>query len=355
MEASTSSRPFRRIVAGLGLFVAVCLAGVVGYLHAGWDYVDAMYMVIITVFGVGFGEVRPVTTPELRLFTMGLIVGGYGAAIYAVGGFVQMITEGEINRALGARRMTREIRHLGNHTILCGFGRMGRILAQELARARREFIVIDRDHEKIREATEHGYLVLAGDASDEETLIAAGVERCDTVATVLPNDAANVFITLTVRQLAPGAEIIARAEDPRTEKKLLHGGATKVVLPTAIGAQRVADLITRSGTEGFLAHAGRQGQLRDDLEQIGLKLEDLRIPSGSPLIGRHVGDIEVRGNRGFLIVAVRHADGSIVVNPSETVPLAEHDVVVVLGHTQDLPLLKSRYELRAATSYRGAR
>ena len=141
---------------------------------------DAVYMVTITVFGVGYGEVNPVETPALRGFTMAVIVGGYAAAIYAVGGFVQMITEGEINRALGARRMTREIRHLKGHTILCGFGRMGRILARELTAARREFIVVDRDHEKVREAAEHGYLVLAGDASDEETLVAAGIERCET-------------------------------------------------------------------------------------------------------------------------------------------------------------------------------
>jgi len=143
-------------------------------------------------------------------------------------------------------------------------------LARELAAAKREFIVVDRDHEKIREAAEHGYLVLAGDASDEEILLAAGVERCETVATVLPDDATNVFITLTVRQLTPGVEIIARAEDPRTEKKLIRGGATRVVLPAAIGAQRIANLITRTGTEEFLGQEAQQTDLRGGLERIGL-------------------------------------------------------------------------------------
>ena len=170
-------RPLRRLVAGLAFFFGTCVAGAVGYGLAGWSASDAVYMVVITIFGVGYGEVRPVDTPELRALTTGLIVAGYGAAIYAVGGFVQLIAEGEINRALGARRMTRGIQQLRDHTILCGYGRVGRILAGRLAESKIETVVVDRDRAKILAAEADGHLVVLGDAADEAILREAGVEH----------------------------------------------------------------------------------------------------------------------------------------------------------------------------------
>jgi len=171
------ARPIRRLLAGVFFFVATCVVGVLGYRIAGWDTIDAIYMVVITIFGVGYGEVRPVDTPELRAFTSGVIVAGYGAALIAVGGFVQLITEGEINRALGARRMNRGIRELRDHTILCGYGRVGRILARDLVEHGARLVVVDRDPKKIVEAENDGHLVLLGEASDESILEQAGVRH----------------------------------------------------------------------------------------------------------------------------------------------------------------------------------
>lgn len=348
-------RAFRRVLWGGAFFVATCAVGTVGYVIAGWTPIDAFYMVIITIFGVGYGEVRPVATPELRGFTIAVIVGGYAAAIYAVGGFVQLVTEGEINRALGARRMNRQVSKLRGHTIICGYGRIGRILARELADAGEALVVVDVDPVKVREADDDGHPTLAGDASREEVLHAAGIDHAKALATVLPDDATNVFITLGASGLNRGVEIIARAEDPSTEPKLRRSGATQVVLPAAIGAERVATLISRPGAHLLLRHADERSALQRHLEPMGLQFEELRLPAHSSLIGRTLDHIEVHGNRGFLIVGLRHANGQLDVNPTGDTPLAEGDTIIVLGHGDDLPDLRRRYQFERELTYRGAR
>jgi len=348
--------PIRRLVAGIAFFLATCAAGVGGYRLAGWSAIDAVYMVIITIFGVGYGEVRPVDTPELRAFTIGVIVAGYAAALYAVGGFVQLMTEGEINRALGARRMTRGIEQLRDHTILCGYGRVGRILAASLATTGAELVVVDLDRDKILEAEAAGHLVVSGDAADEAVLREAGIEHAGQLAAVLPSDAANVFVTLTATGVNPHLVVIARAEDPRSETKLRRSGATHVILPAAIGAQRIANLITRPSAEDFLSgRAGIRGDLGEELAHLGLRIEELRVPAGSPLVGRSIDTIEIGGNHGFLIVAIRRADGVVRVDPEDAERLGEGDTVIVVGHANDLPALRQRYELEREVYYRGAR
>lgn len=343
-----------RILTGIAVFLVVCILGTLGYVAVGWPAMDAVYMVMITIFGVGYGEVRPVATPGLRGFTIAVIVGGYAAALYAVGGFVQLMTEGEINRALGARRMSTEIRRLSGHVIVCGFGRVGRILARELAQTQKPLVVIDDDPAKVVEAEALGYLALRGNASLESTLEEAGVKRAAFLCSVLSDDAANVFTTLTVREMAPDVTIVARAEDPATESKLVRSGATSVVLPASIGAKRIAHLVTRPGTEEILGQSDHHAELDEQIRLLGLRLEDLKIRDDSPLVGRTVADIEVHGNRGFLIVALRRADGRILTNPAADTPLAAADTVVIVGQEEDLPVLRARYDLLREVKYRGA-
>jgi len=346
----------RHIVAGVGFFVATCLVGVAGYRLAGWPLVDAVYMVVITIFGVGYGEVRPVETSELRLFTSGLIVAGYGAAVYAVGGFIQFVTEGEINRALGARRMTREIQQLRDHTIICGFGRVGRILARRLAAGGHAVVVIDADGARTAAAETAGLLVVTGDAADEQILGAAGIEHAHQLAAVLSSDSANVFVTLTATGIRPDLSVIARAEDPASEAKLVRSGARHVILPAAIGADRIAQLVMRPSAEELLRGSeGLRRDLGEQLGQLGLQIEELKLPAGSSLVGKAIRAIEVGGNHGFLIVGLVHADGSVTVNPDEQTALRAGDEVIVMGHADDLPKLRRRYELAHEVYYRGAR
>ena len=182
------------------LFFFICIVAVTGYVAAGWKLDDAIYMVIITIFGVGYGEVQPVQSAGLRALTITVIIAGYGAVIYTVGGFMQMLIDGELNKALGVRRMTKGIERLSNHTIICGIGRLGTILARELHAAGKPFVAIDTDLDRLQDAEERGYLVIHGDATEEDILEQAGIRRASTVATVLSQDATNVFVTITARE-----------------------------------------------------------------------------------------------------------------------------------------------------------
>ncbi len=350
------SRPFRKIVTGLALFMTICVVAVAGYLAAGWKLEDSIYMVVITIFGVGYGEVQPVQSPALRALTITVIIAGYGAVIYTVGGFMQMLIDGELNNALGARRMAKEIERLNGHTIICGVGRMGTILARDLYAAKKPFVIIDSDERRLQAAEAQGYWVINGDASEEFVLEQAGIRRAAVLASVLSADATNVFVTITAREMNPNVMIIARGENPRTEKKLLGCGANRVVLPTAIGATKVAQLIIRPKAENLLEQMTHQGDMQEELGHIGLQFDELEIGPGSILMNKPLSNIEVRGNHGFLIVGIRHADGSLTLNAKTDTKLTQGDVVIVLGHKSDIPQLAAKFSARAnVLTYRGVK
>lgn len=353
-RAAPLSEPIRKMATGAILFLSICVVAVIGYVAAGWRIDDAVYMVIITIFGVGYGEVQPVQSTPLRALTITVIIAGYGAVIYTVGGFMQMLIDGELNNALGARRMTKEIEQLDHHTIICGVGRMGSILARELQSTGQSFVVIDADERRIQLAQDQGYLVVRGDATEEFVLEEAGIHRASVLATVLSDDAKNVFVTITARELNSDLMIIARGQNPRTEKKLLGCGANQVVLPTAIGATKVAQLITRPSAEHMLEQLTQQSDLNAELGHIGLQFDELKVAAESYLVDRTIGDIEVRSNHGFLIVGVRHIDGSTILNPPASTKLEKGDVVIVLGHDDDIPQLAARFVSSGSKiTYRG--
>ena len=335
-----------------GIFFALtCVAGVAGYMLFGWTLLDAIYMVVITVFSVGYGEVRPLDDPIHKVFTIGIIIAGCSSAIYVVGGFVSMIAEGEINKALGGRRMSKEIEKLSNHTIICGYGRVGQMLAKDLEKAHQPFVIIDSNEGRVQSARTAGYFVLQGSASEEETLEAAGIARARVLATVLPDDTTNVFITLSARELNPTMEIIARAESPSTEKKLLRSGATRIVLPAFIGATKIAQMILRPTADDLLQAATGTKYLNEELKSIGLEMMEINVEAGSPLCEQPLSDVEVSG--GFVIVAIRQPDGHCVRDPKSDVKLGPGDVLIILGHQGSLPQLARRARARTAVSYRG--
>jgi len=351
----SESEPIRKIIAGVGTFLVVCVIAVVGYMAAGWRLDDSIYMVIITIFGVGYGEVHPIESTGLRALTIAIIVGGYGALLYTAGGFMQMVVDGELNKALGARKMTRDIERLTEHTIICGVGRMGSILARELAAAGKPFVIIDNNERRLQTASEFGYLVIDGDATEEHALECAGIARAQVVATMLSDDATNVFVTITAREMNPEAMIIARGENPATERKLLRCGASRVILPTAIGATKVAHLIMRPTAENMLEQLASHGSINEELGQIGLQFDELRVAPASSIANKLLNEIEVRSNHGFLIVGIRHANGETELNPPGTTELTPGDVVIVLGHNDDIPQLAERFAVQATKlTYRGA-
>lgn len=250
--AETAS-PNRALRNGLVFFGVTCLVATLGYVIAGWNWVDALYMVTITIFGVGYGEVQPIESLPLKLFTIAVIFAGCSSLIYVIGGLVQMLAEGEIERMLGLRNRSREIAALTDHTIICGYGRIGQILANELRSQDQPLVVLDQAQDRIARAIDDGFLALQGDCVEDDILQNAGIYRARVLASVLPDDATNVFITLTARGMSDAIRIISRAESPSTESKLLRSGANHVVMPAAIGAIRVAQLAaSESADDAYL-------------------------------------------------------------------------------------------------------
>ncbi|MBD2108592.1 potassium channel protein [Nodosilinea sp. FACHB-13] len=346
---------FRRIVTGIIFFSLTVVGAVIGYMVAGWNFLDAIYMVVITIFGVGYGEVQPLTSPPLKVFTIFVIIAGALSVAYIVSGFVQMITEGEIHRALNVKRMTNEIASLEDHVIICGFGRIGQLVARKLKRDRQPFIIIDNDLERVALAKEQGYLIYQGNATDEAALEAAGILRAKSLATVLPNDAANVFITLTARDMNPELMILARGEMPSTEKKLRLAGANHVVLPASISALRMAHLISHPSAVDFLSQTDGQHGLNEFLAELDIQLNELMIDATSPLIGGTIGDIEVKGQGTFITVALRRADGEVIIHPSRATYLALGDSIILMGHQGDMPNFAQQNAIKKEMRYRGAR
>jgi len=346
---------FRRILTGAIFFAITIAIAIMGYVTAGWSLLDAVYMVVITVFGVGYGEVRPIQSPELRVFTMFVIIAGTSSAVYMVGGMVQMVTEGEINRALGIHRMMKTINLLENHVIICGFGRMGQILAREMTHAKMPFVVVDSSGDRTTEAGELDYLIITGDATDEDVLRLAGIYKAKFLASVLPDDALNVFITLTARGLNPNLVILARGEFPTTEHKLKLAGADHVVLPATIGAYRLVHMIKHPAALDWLDRNDGSNSINELLGQMDIQLDELAVPEGSAIIGGMIRDVEVRGNKAFLIVALRRADGLLLRTPPSTTLICIGDTIIVMGHRGDIPSIAADFSLKRQMRYRGAR
>jgi len=347
-------RSHKTILAGLFFFTATCIVAVAGYVIAGWDWIDAVYMVVITVYGVGYGEVQPIAHSGLKFFTMLVILCGCTSAIYVFGGFVQFLVEGELNQFLGARRMKSEVSRLQDHIILCGFGRVGKILSRELHAHQQAFVVIDADPTKIEVAGSLGYLALKGNATTEEILMEAGIDRAMALGAVLSDDVLNVFVTLTARELRPDLAVFARAENPATEKKLLTSGAQQVVLPASIGARRIAEsMLDFSRAKQHPERAGERRMTMSDLERLGFVHQSCRLPDR--WVGGTVQDVERQLSGQFLICELRRSDGETLPRPGSQESLKAGDQLFVLGPAD---LQQQMERLACPTTgfiYRGAR
>jgi voltage-gated potassium channel len=320
---------------GLVMLGGIFLVAVTGYRLAGWSWLDSAYMVVTTMTTVGYREMGEMT-PRLQIFTMLVIVFGVSTTLYIMGGFVQMVLEGEVNRALGIRRVTREIERLSGHVIVCGFGRMGEIIARELTARGRNLVVLETNSEQAALAAAQGYLAVTADATEEDALLHAGVVRAQTLVTTLPSDADNVFITLTARNLNTSLQIIARGELRTTEKKLIQAGANRVVLPAATGATRMVTMITRPTVVELVELAA--GGIFEEMA-----IDELNLPAGNELVGKTVRDSEARNHYGLLIVAIRHAEGARLFNPGAGTVFQSGDSVIVMGKVDDIERFRDDY------------
>jgi voltage-gated potassium channel len=318
------------VIAALAALVA---AGTVGYhFLEGWPWLDAFYMTIITLTTVGFGEVHPLSEAG-RLFTAGLLVTGVGTAIYGLTTLSEAVVGGAVRRVL-RRSGVEAIEALRDHIIVCGYGRIGRYLARHLTSEGMAFVIVEREPTRASAAASEGYLVVEGDATDEEMLLRAGLGRARAVIAALGSDADNLFVTLSVRELNPQCTVVARAEDPGSEKKLERAGAHKVVSPLRMGSLRMSQAVARPAIVDFL-------EVVLDTPELDLTMEEVTVQEGSSLVGKTLASSAIGRELGLIIIAIRRASGQMLFNPTAETTIEAQDTLITMGEADRVGRLRS--------------
>jgi voltage-gated potassium channel len=305
----------------LGLLVSL---GTMGYMAIeGWDLLDALYMTVITLGTVGFREVHELA-PAGKLFTMALIIIGVSVLGYLVGSLAQIMFEGQFQRIIGRKKVEKKILSLKDHYIICGFGRIGALIAKEFAAKPLPFLVIEKHPEAHEKLHDEEYLHLRGDATEDDTLLRAGIKKAKGLISVVTSDTENVYITLTARGLNPDLYILARSGEEGSEIKLKRAGANKVVSPYLIGGSRMAQAILRPNVMDFI-------EIATGREHLELQMEEIKIPDHSHFVGENLVSSGFRKETGVIIVGIKKANGSMVFNPASQNRLEAHDTLIVLG------------------------
>jgi len=287
---------------------------------------------VTTVATVGYGEIHPLS-PRGRLFTVALIFGGVGTALYTVTLLATMIVEGGLHRRLEQRRAARMLEHIKDHFIVCGYGRIGSIIAAELHQQGVPLAVIERDPERVRQAVDRGWLALEADASREEVLAKAGIHRARGLITAVGTDAENVFTVLTARVMRPDLFIIARVESDDAEHKLRRAGADRVISPYQIGATQMVQTALRPAVVDFF-------HLATSSDRLDLSMEQVHIKDDSPLANQTIVDAGIRQRFGVIVVGIKRAGGGMDFNPPPEAVMRSGDELVVLGRTESVKALE---------------
>jgi voltage-gated potassium channel len=309
--------------------VVLLALGTAGYeLIEGWSFFDALYMTVITLTTVGFGEVHPLSHGG-RAFTVFLSLGGIFTLFYAGTEAARAVISGEIRTLFGRRRMERRIADLRRHVIICGYGRVGKYVCDEFARRKLPFLIVDRDPQRLADLDlPHGHTLL-GDATADGTLREAGIDHARALVVVVATDADNLFITMSARLLNPNIPIIARAEEEATIEKLRRAGATRVVSPYLIGGNRVAHAVLNPSVVDLI-------EVATSREHLDLQIQEVRIGPGSSLPGRTIADSGVRTDIGLILVAIKRGDGHMEFNPADRALMQDGDILIVMGRREQL-------------------
>jgi voltage-gated potassium channel len=298
----------------------------------GWSPLDSLYMTIITLGTVGFREITPLTDVG-KVFTILLIVFGVSVLGYIVGSLAQIMFEGQIQRIIGRKKVEKKIDALQDHYIICGFGRIGALICKEFAAKPIPFVVIEK-HPEVHEKLHHEeYLHIRGDATEDETLLRAGIKRAKGLISVVTSDTENVYITLTARGLNPDLYILARSGEDGSEIKLKRAGANKVISPYVIGGNRMAQAILRPNVVDFI-------EIATGREHLELQMEEIIIPSESSFAGENLASSGFRKETGVIIVGIKKAHGRMVFNPDSHTKLEGLDTLIVLGDPPSIAKLE---------------
>ncbi len=320
------------IIRAITILVLILFIGTMGYMRIErWHFLESLYMTVITITTVGFREVKAVSEPG-RIFTILIIFSGMGIMAYILGLVAQAMVSVQLRSIIGRTKLGLQMRSIRNHYIICGFGRIGKIICRELKANNIPMVVIDNNPEMKQFLENEDVPYINDDATSEDVLIEAGIERAKGLISVVASDADNLFITMTARGLNPQSFILARADEEHTEKKLLRAGANRVVMPYLIGGQKMAHTITKPAVTDFLEFAVHD-------KDMVLEMGELIVSGSSHLNGVTLVDSGIRQEMDIIIVAVRKKDGEMRFNPSSQTRIESGDILISLGKSDDLKKL----------------
>ena len=323
----------RHLRISVGLLVAIIAIGTLGYSFIeGWHAFDALYMTIITLSTVGFRAVHDLSS-EGKLFTIFLIISGTGMIAYTLSSLLQFTLEGQLRKILGRKKLESRISKLKDHYIICGFGRIGHLICREFQSRPLPFVVVEKDPHLIEHLDRDGYMYVNGDATDDASLQAAGINVAKGLITAVSSDTDNVYITLTARGLNPKLYILARAGLEGSEKKLMRAGASKVISPYTIGANRMAQAILRPSVVDFI-------EIATASERLELQIEEIAISADSVLAGKTLIDSGIRQSMGIIIVGIKQVNGHMVFNPPPDKVIEANSVIIILGEQPSINQLE---------------
>ena len=328
---------FRHLLIAIIVSIILIFAGMTGYrLIEGWSFLDALYMTVITITTVGYGEIHQLSKAG-RIFTVVLIISSFGVMGYIVASIGQTIIAGQIRQVLGRRKLEKKVKRLKNHYILCGYGRIGSFIARQFALEDVPFVVIEKDTDRIKLAEEDGFPYVGGDASDDDVLINAGVEKAKCLVAATGSDADNLYITLSTRSLNPTIYILSRSGDEGVERKMISAGANRVVSPYLMGAARMVNAVLRPAIVEFV-------DLVVDRKHLELQLEEVTVKNNARFEGKPLRESGIRRELGLIVIAIKKASGDMLFNPSSETLIEKGDVLIVLGEKKHLGMLEQLVE-----------
>jgi voltage-gated potassium channel len=324
--------PLVRAIIGVAL---VLLIGTVGYRFIeGWSLLDGFYMTVITITTIGFTEVHTLNLAG-KIFTLFIIFTGIGMVGYAFLAGTQLVIEGEINKILTRRRSMKAIEKLKDHFIICGYGRMGSFVCEQLHARGIPFVVVENKVEVQDKVVQAGHYLSPGDATEEEVLLAASIKTARGLVSVLNSDAANVYVVLTARELNPPLEIIARAAEESAQSRLLRAGATRVISPYQIGGMRMVMGIVKPAVMDFL-------QVAMDHKEMNVDLTEVRVAENSMYSGKKLIETDLRKELNLIIIAIKKSDGRMEFNPGPNTVIQSNDTLITMGKRQDLEVFENK-------------
>ena len=319
------------------LIVLILTIGTFGYMFmSGYTFVEALYMTVITISTVGFGEIQPLNDQE-KLFTVFLITTSIISFGYTVSAFTEYIISGQLFQQLKLKKVQKKIEQLEGHTIICGFGRNGKQAMVKLKNYKQDFVIIEKDEDVINTIDRDGFLNVHGDATLDEVLIRAGIKKASNLIAALPSDADNLFVVLTARQLNKNSKIISRASNETSYDKLKIAGANNVIMPDKLGGDHMASLVVTPDVNEFVGRLTIEGETTANLEEISVN----DLPE--KYLQKTILDLDLRKHTGCTVIGYKAPDNSYIINPEASLQLVKDSHLIVLGRPEQISKLRELF------------